>query len=229
MIFKTPFRYGKSKIMALMITIPLGSFLLWASMYGRMLQLEPGQLIHRILPIFGGLFMFWLSGFHIYNIVMDYFTIELYEDKLIGYNFFGNRKTELKFDSIKKIGKDSIFIFSGGLAVVFWDRDGKKHELSGGMDYRGFITDYVLERVKITAEIDDKLIKHCRKNYKEWAYTRRFNFTTKYEDGYLEWIEVVVNAQKERLITSGDLIPDVVYGDDIRQLNKMGSKKKIVR
>ncbi|GEM_PF-4412658 len=228
MIFKTPFRYGRSKIMALLITIPLGCFLLIEGINGGLVE-YPGQVIHKILPYFFGIFAFWLSGFHIYNIISDYFTIELYEDKLIGYNFLGNRKNELRFDSIKRIGKDPVFIFSGSLDFALWDIENKKHKISGGMDYNGFIMDYILEHVKSTAEVDTKLIDKCRKNNKEWAYTRRFNFTTKYEDGYLEWIEGVANEQKEKLIAKGDLKSDVIYGDDIRQLNQMGSKKKLIR
>ena len=43
-------------------------------------------------------------------------------------------------------------------------------------------------------------------------------FDTKYENGYLEWLEPIVNAQKEMLIQRGELRGDVLYGDDVKKL-----------
>lgn len=146
----------------------------------------------------------------------SYYTIELFEDRFTGYNLFG-KKTGLHFTSIIKITKYKSF-FNFGYDLMILDKTDKKHIINGDIDYDGFIHDYIIERCKDNAEIDYKFLEKIRSVPSRWKYTRRLNFDTKYENGYLKWLEPVVEAQKEMLIARGYLKADVFYGDKAKDL-----------
>lgn len=215
MIFKTTNRYGKYMVPRMIFMGTMGIVIV-IGLFRQFIKYRYEEVFPYIMTGIAGFLVYYMIIKYIPKWFLDYFTVVLYEDKLIGYNLFG-RNYELKFNSIKEIKKaDSIVDF--GREVMFLDEFNKKHKINSAIDYCGFIEDYIIEKCKDTAEIDYKWINTVKRNPYDWAYTRRMPFDTKYEDGYLEWLEPIVNAQKDMLIARGDLKPDVLYGDDVKKL-----------
>lgn len=216
MIFKTTDRYGKYMVPRIIF---MGTILI-ITLIGMLNQLLKYKYKEEILPYF----MTAFAGFAICFLIIKYiprwflymYTVELYEDKLTGYNLFG-RKQEFQFKDIKNIGR-SKSIYNVGYDEEIVDVKENAYRINGDIDYAGFILDYIIERCKDTAKIDYKFLDKRKERPSSWKYTRRMPFDTKYDDGYLEWLEPVVNAQKEKLIARGDLKPEVLYGDDVKKL-----------
>jgi hypothetical protein len=215
MIFKSPFRFGKQQIVAVFI-FSFGSI---AAIIQLSIQYF-NKVDTGIFPLFviSGLFILsiWLYPSYIIRWFKDYYTVELYDDKLVGYNLF-NRKGEFRFDSIKEI-KRNRSLFMRGYEILYCDNNDKKHSINTGIDYAGFIDDFILQRCNKTTLIDYNWIRKCREDARGWSYTRCTPFTTKYEEGYLEWLEPIVNIQKDMLIARGELKHGVLYGNNIKEL-----------
>jgi hypothetical protein len=213
LIFKTTNAHGRNMIYKI-------SFVVTMAIYGLIyftidtVKKQPEESI----PYFIMAFLFFSIVYMLLKMpprwFLDYFTVELYEDRLVGYNLFG-KKGELIFSLIKEI-RESEKIYDYGPLIV--DEFNNYHRINGGMDYAGFVTDYVIEKCKSYAVIDYKFINKIKSNPYDWNYTRSMPFDTKYENGYLEWLEPIVNAQKEMLIQRGELRGDVLYGDDVKKL-----------
>lgn len=213
MIFKTTNAHGRNMIYKISFVVAIGTFATIHSTV-ELVKKQPDELIAYLITIFLYFFLIYMLIKMPPRWFLDYFTVELYEDRLVGYNLFG-KKGELSFSSIKEI-RESEKIYDYGPLIV--DEFNNYHRINGGMDYAGFVTDYVIEKCKSNVAIDYKFINKIKSNPYDWGYTRRMPFDTKYEKGYLEWLEPIVNSQKEMLIQRGELRGDVLYGDDVKDL-----------
>lgn len=214
-IFKTANAFGKYMIYKI-------SFLGIGGIYGLyyftkdVLNKQPEENLPYFIMIMGFFFLIFILLKFVPGWFIEYCTVELYEDRIVGYTLFGKRG-EIAFDSIKEI-KKADKIYDGGMGLMLIDEFNNDHRINGGLDYAGFLHDYIVEKCKNTAKIDYNFIYKIKANPYRWAYTRRTPFDTKYEKGYLEWLEPIVNAQKEMLIQRGELRGDVLYGDDVKDL-----------
>lgn len=206
---KTTIRSGKMQILSVCIFLPITISATIAMFF----QLLNNNDYWALILIF--FFIAYLK--FLIDIIIHWFdlfyTIEMDDYKIIGYNLF-KKKRELCFNNIVKIGRHRAFFSKGANHVAIWDKANKVYSITSDIDHFGFIHDLILERVDKDI-IDEKWIKKMRNNSNLWRYTRRTPFNTEYEKEYLDWLHDEAQNKLQEMIENGILKSGVLYGDDV--------------
>lgn len=204
LVFKTVSYFSYSQMPVAIIFLMGGIYVIYMALS----TLNDGkQFNSKIFVIFITLFGLWSIIHTIFHWFVALFTVEIDGNQITGYNLFGKQSSF--------VIKDIIAIRKKFLMDEFWlsQKSAKNLMISPSADYYGFILDYILQRVNYNCKIESKALEKLRYKPAYWAYTRRMPFTTSYPKRYLEWLESIVEQQKEELIAKGVLRADYFYGE----------------
>jgi len=217
LIFRTPSKWGKEQIPVVIFFSPFslcGTILVVYNLIYRNLS------ISYIAIVIVALIAFYSIKF-LTSTVFSWFTgtflIEIKGDQLICYNLF-NKETVYNINDFVKAGKDKRILCWGYYTYAFIDNKGRILYLTN-TDFEGFVNDYIILNAKNIKSIDEKWLKKLRSKPDVWRYKRTRPHTTEYLDGYLEWLEPIVEKQKQDMISRGILDPDLY-----NRKNKRGKK-----
>lgn len=179
---------------------------LWQVFAGGYYQTDPLQSFVLVL---GACFFTWTI---LFSVALSWFNdmsvVTVDGERLIGKPLFGS-KVELLVSEIVEVEN----IRAGFIGFAFNTKEGIRFAPSMNIDFRGFIYDYILERLPAGATYDAEKVRELRKKPNYWHYSRSLYKAAEYSSSELTAIQEAAQAQFDEFKTRGLLSPEARFGE----------------
>lgn len=218
MEFKTVNKFSRGQISAVALFVVMSFILMFLAVFN---EGQGNQVPARVIVFAGALFGLYILYKTAQGWFINVYHLEIDGKNLYGKNLFG-KEFRINLDDVQEFRK-----VKGLNSLELVGQKTGKFEVAPAIDYNGYINDYIVTNISKNARIDMGSVNKFRSMMKYWKYTRSEPFNTKYEEGYLDWLEPIVEAQKKELIAKGILQPNVLYGerDVVREAEKEKKRK----